>query len=43
MNWKGWLLVTLAYLVITLLMTFPLILDFDERMAGEHGDFLIFV
>ena len=41
-NRKEWLLVALAYLAITLLMTYPLILDFGERMAGEHADFLIF-
>jgi hypothetical protein len=41
-SWREGLLVTLAYLAITLFMTYPLILNFD-RMAGEHGDFLIFV
>jgi hypothetical protein len=42
-NWKHWLLAGLAYSVLTLLMTWPLILRFNDRLAGYHSDIMIFM
>jgi hypothetical protein len=42
-GWRDWLLVGLAYLVVALLMTCPLILHFNDGLGGSHGDNLIFI
>lgn len=42
-NWQHWLLAGLAYSVITLLMTYPLVLQFNDSLGGYHGDILIFM
>jgi len=42
-NWRRWTLITLAYSTIALFMTYPLLVQLTDRLAGDHGDVLIFV
>ena len=39
-RWRHWLCVVFAYFALSLLMTYPLVLNFADSFGGYHGDIL---